>query len=209
MSASFHIRRVLSRLRLSLLTIILTLCLLRKVIELLAESIPGVVIQIAAILATIQEGEESAGVGASWLSLITSGFSAGLISAMISYDYDTDPIKRETSPLLYGYIPAKSRNRMLAFSSMVLFSAGMLYIRCTIVVLLGSIHKRWSFLYIFGDLVLHLLIRFARDDIWHWLSLGSTAMDFLGSIIIRSITKLVMDFSSLVHFRSPLEVGGT
>jgi len=57
-----------------------------KTAELFAEAIPGVIIQLLAILTS-----EMDTTAASWLSLGASVLSAGFICASISYDYDTDP----------------------------------------------------------------------------------------------------------------------
>lgn len=59
-----------------------------KGVEMVAEAIPGVIIQLSAIMETYAEGKEpSFGIMSSLLiSLMTTGFT----SASISYDWDTD-----------------------------------------------------------------------------------------------------------------------
>ncbi|GMI44875.1 hypothetical protein TrCOL_g12708 [Triparma columacea] len=95
-----------------------------KVIEMFSEAIPGVIIQLMAIVTSDKDVGTSA-----WLSVAVSAITTGFASATISYDWDTDPAKREYAPDFYGYIPANASKRTLVFASMLLFTAGMLLIR--------------------------------------------------------------------------------
>ena len=75
-----------------------------KGIEMFAEAIPGVIIQLMAI-ATSDKG-----VGTSaWLSVAVSAITTGFASASISYDWDTNPAKREETPDFYGVYTSKSK----------------------------------------------------------------------------------------------------
>jgi hypothetical protein len=71
-----------------------------KGVELFAESIPGIIIQIAAIATTSDRTTISRG---AWISLVMSAMSTGFIGSSISYDYDTDPTKRKQTPEFYGF----------------------------------------------------------------------------------------------------------
>jgi hypothetical protein len=173
-----------------------------KVVEMFAESIPGVIIQLMAIVTS----EKGVGTSA-WLSVAVSAITTGFASATISYDYDTDPDKREETPAFYGYIPAKASKRAVVFVSTLLFSAGMLLIRCTTIVLLGLMGGSWAFLYIGADLGLYLLVKTLRGDFWYWIPLGGN-IEIVSSILIRVVIKIIVDFTSMVHFRHPYEVGG-
>ena len=79
--------------------------IITKNIEMFAESIPGVVIQLAAIA---DLGQATPG---AVTSLTVSALSTGFISATISYDLDTDPKNRQTNPDFYGYIPNETKKR--------------------------------------------------------------------------------------------------
>jgi hypothetical protein len=173
-----------------------------KVIEMFAEAIPGVIIQLMAISTTDKDVSTSA-----WLSVAVSAITTGFASATISYDWDTDPGKREESPAHYGYIPANASKRAVVFASMLLLSAGMLLIRCTTIVLLGLMGGSWAFLYIGVDLGLYLLVKILRGDFWYWIPFGGN-VEVVSSTIIRLIVKIIVDFTSIVQFRHPLEVGG-
>jgi hypothetical protein len=173
-----------------------------KCIEMFAEAIPGVIIQLMAIASS----DKNVGTSA-WLSVAVSAITTGFTSATISYDWDTDPSRREETPAFYGYIPAKASKRTVVFVSMLLFTAGMLIIRCTTIVLLGLMGGRWVLLYIGADLGLYLLVKILRGDFWYWLPLGGNA-EIVNSIVNRVIVKIITDFTLIVHFRHPNEVGG-
>jgi hypothetical protein len=173
-----------------------------KVIEMFAEAIPGVITQLMAIATNAKEVGTSA-----WLSVAVSAITTGFASATISYDWDTDPFNREFAPDFYGYIPAKASERTVVFVSMLLFTAGMLLIRCTTIVLLGLIGGSWALLYIGADLGLYLLIKILRGDFWYWMSLGGN-IEIVSSILMRVCMKIIVDFTSIAQFRHPNEVGG-
>jgi hypothetical protein len=90
---------------------------------------------------------------------------------------------------------------------MMLLTAGMLLIRCTTIVLLGLMGGSWAFLYIGADLGLYLLVKILRGDFWYWTPLGGNA-EIANSIICRVLVKIIVDFTSVVQFRHPNEVGG-
>jgi hypothetical protein len=173
-----------------------------KITEMFAEAIPGVIIQLMAIATSAKEVGTSA-----WLSVAVSAITTGFASATISYDWDTDPSKREVAPDFYGYIPAKASKRTVVFVSMLLVTAGMLLVRCTTIVLLGLMGGSWVFLYIGADLGLYMLVKILRGDFWYWLPLGGN-IEILSSILGRVIIKIIVDFTSIMQFRHPNEVGG-
>jgi hypothetical protein len=167
-----------------------------------AEAIPGVIIQLMAIATS----EKSVGTSA-WLSVAVSAITTGFASATISYDWDTSPFSRGHTPDFYGYIPAKASKRTVVFASMLLYTAGMLLIRCTTIVLLGLMGGSWAFLYIGTDLGLYLLVKILRGDFWYCISLGGNK-EIVSSILTRVVVKIITDFTSIAQFRHPNEVGG-
>jgi hypothetical protein len=170
--------------------------------EMFAEAIPGVIIQLMAI-ATNDGGVSDA----AWVSLSVSALTTGYASATISYDFDTDPVKREQVPDFYGYVPANPTKRSIIFVAMMLVSTCMLVIRCMTIVVLGLLGGRWASLYVGADLGLYLLVKAFREDFWYWIPVGGNT-EVLNSIVIRVIVKVVTDFTSIVQFRHPNEVGG-
>ena len=145
-----------------------------KCVEMFAEAIPGVIIQLMAIATSDKDVANSA-----WLSVAVSAITTGFASATISYDFDTDPARREVAPDFYGYIPAKASKRTVVFVSMLLFTAGILLIRCTTIVLLGLMGGSWVFLYIGADLGLYMFVKILRGDFWYWISSGAVSYTHL------------------------------
>jgi hypothetical protein len=167
-----------------------------------AEAIPGVIIQLMAIATSDKKVGTTA-----WLSVAVSAITTGFASATISYDWDTDPTRREQGPDFYGYIPAKASKRTVVFVSMLLLTAGMLLIRCMTIALLGLMGGSWAFLYIGADLGLYILVKILRGDFWYWMPLGGN-IEIVSSILARVIIKINTDFTSIVQHRHPGEVGG-
>jgi hypothetical protein len=104
-------------------------------------------------------------------------------------------------------VPANPTKRLIIFVSMALFSAGMLVIRCMTIVVLGLLGGRWVSLYIGADLGLYLLVKVLRGDFWYWIPVGGNA-EIVNSIACRLMVKVVGDFTSVVQFRHPNEIGG-
>jgi hypothetical protein len=173
-----------------------------KGIEMFAEAIPGVIIQLMAIATSDKDVADAA-----WVSLSVSALTTGYASATISYDFDTDPVKREQVPDFYGYVPSNPTKRSIVFGSMMFFSAGMLVIRCMTIVVLGQLGGSLVSLYIGADLGLYLLVKVLRGDFWYWIPAGGN-VEILSSIVCRVLVKVVTDFTSIVQFRHPNEVGG-
>jgi hypothetical protein len=89
----------------------------------------------------------------------------------------------------------------------MLFSAGMLVTRCMTIVVLGLLGGKWVSLYVGADLGLYLLLKVLRGDFWYWMPFGGNA-EIVSSIVTRVLFKVVTDFTSIVQFRHPYDVGG-
>ena len=75
------------------------------------------------------------------------------------------------------------------------------------IVLLGLLGERWALAYIGADLGLYLLVKILRGDFWYWVPLGGNA-EIVSSFIARVVVKVIADFTSIVQFRHPNELGG-
>ena len=172
-----------------------------KAIEMLSEAIPGVIIQMMSILNTQETGT---GV---WISIIVSAFSTGFISATLSYDWDTNPTKRENMPSFYGYIPAEASKRTIVFMALICVSAGNLLIRCFTIVMLSVSNMNYAFTYIGVDLAIFLLIKVLQGDFLYHIPIGGK-IEYVVSLLCRCIGKIVNDFTTIVQLRHPGEIGG-
>ena len=98
-----------------------------KCIELFAESIPGILIQLSAILSALGKGQ---GVSlASKISLLISVLTTGFMSATISFEFDTDPKKRAFNPGFYGFVPDSANRRAILLLSMFFTSGLQVFIK--------------------------------------------------------------------------------
>jgi hypothetical protein len=75
------------------------------------------------------------------------------------------------------------------------------------IVVLGLLGGSRVSLYIGADLGLYLLVKILREDFWYWIPAGGN-VEIVSSIVGRLLVKVVTDFTSIVQFRHPNEVGG-
>ena len=139
-------------------------------------------------------------------SILISAATTGLASSTVSFDWDVDPVKRKETPDFYGYIP-DGASRTAIFACMTLNSALQLLSRSFCAAILMLVEKKYFFWYAAGDMALYFLQKVLRGDFWYWMPVGGKA-EFAVSIIGRVVGKIITDFTSLVHFRHPNEVGG-
>ena len=173
-----------------------------KCAEMFAEAIPGVIIQLSAILS----GDGGTSTGAT-VSLAVSALTTGFVSASLSYDWDTDPRGRSENPEFYGYILNSATPRTAVFIAMLLLSSAMLLVRTLILVLLGLASRSAAFLYIGIDMGLYLTYKVLRSDFYYWMPLEGS-LEIIASLLCRIIVKVITDFTSNTQLRHPNEVGG-
>ena len=178
-----------------------------KLVEVFAESIPGIIIQLNAIISTINSGEKEVTTTA-YLSLLVSLLSTGFISATLSYDFDTDPQKRAFNPEFYGYAPDDGRKRAFLFFTMILLSATQVLIKAILIIVLASIGSWFSLYYLLGDIAFYLLYKLARRDLTYWVPLEGV-LGLIISGLFRVVIKFVVDFTAIIQFRHPYDVSNS
>lgn len=82
----------------------MTVC---KSFEMVFESIPCSIVQIYAFILAKEKKVDA------FTSILISAATIAFTSAMISYDFDTSPTKRNKNFLFYGYTPDKSFKRFI------------------------------------------------------------------------------------------------
>jgi len=172
-----------------------------KGIETVAENIGGCVLKTYVIL----RGSDRSGMAVA--SVLISALASGWASATLSYDFDTDPVRRKESPAFYGYVPDKKISRTKLLMCMALNSASLLLARSLSMSLLLLVKKIYFLMYMSGDMALYLLYKVAREDFHYWMPVDGVA-GLLVSLLMRVGVKLVSDFTGLIHCRCPQEVGG-
>ncbi|GMH67159.1 hypothetical protein TrRE_jg8480, partial [Triparma retinervis] len=173
-----------------------------RAIEMCAEAIPGTVIQMSAFLGSSDF--------TALVSLLSSAGSAAFMSAVISYEWDTDPEGRINSQF-YGYIPRGMGRKVLIFALQFTQCFSCLFVRAAALGLLslrGGREGGYAALAFLGaELGVYFAVKIWRNDYVYWL-------DFEGwkkhaaTAIERLIVKLLTDWVSTHQFRIPYEVGG-
>jgi len=117
-----------------------------------------------------------------------------------------DPQKRKEDPAFYGYIP-DGGSRTVIFGCMVLNSALLLLVRSLSAAMLMLVKKRYFAIYMAGDMALYLLQKVARGDFHYWVPIDG-ALGLFASSVLRVVTKTVADFTGVIQFRHPYDMGG-
>ena len=73
--------------------------------------------------------------------------------------------------------------------------------------MLMLVKKKYYILYLAGDMALYLLQKVARGDFHYWVPIDG-AFGLIVSLGARVVVKTITDFTGLVHFRGPQELGG-
>ena len=164
-----------------------------------AEAIPSSVLQTYAILGDDHVSKRAV------FSVFISAACIAFASSTISMDMDTDPAKRLTSPNFYGYFPDK--NRMMVFILMNLMTTAHVLMKVLACSLMLRLSALWFWMYLGCDMGLYFLYKFARDDLRYWFDFRG-ALSWLITFVIRVTSKIVVDFTLLVHMRHSFELGG-
>jgi len=117
-----------------------------------------------------------------------------------------DPQKRKETPDFYGYIP-DGGSRTVIFGCMMLNSALLLLIRSFSAAMLILVNMRYFAMYMAGDMSLYLLQKVARGDFHYWMPVDG-ALGLLMSLLMRVFVKTITDFTGVIQFRHPGEMGG-
>jgi hypothetical protein len=172
------------------------------------ESIPGCIIQVQTIVWLYQAGTLPS--SAALISVIISALSTGFTSAIFTFDYDVDPAGRAMDPDFYGMIPDGSLGRTIVFVCLVLQSALLLLIRSLGAAMLMEIGELYFLGYMTLDHGLFWVNLFARNDALVFLGSSSDncAHIIIGTFLVRTAFKVIVDYTGLVQFRGPGLVGG-
>jgi hypothetical protein len=160
----------------------------------------GALLQVFAYFDLLKSGGSS---NSALVSIAISALTTGFSSATLSYDMDTDPLKRREHPRFYGYIPHEPATRTLMFVCLTFNSAALLGLRSFSASLLMMLSKRFIFVYVAVDVLVFFAYLIYRKDFRHHMQLN----DALG-FLMRLMTKVIGDWTGLVHLRHPVEMSG-
>jgi len=144
---------------------------------------------------------------AALLSMCLSALTTGLTSKNISRNYDLEPMRRKNTPSFYGYLPRDTTKRTIMGVCMVLSSTALLLLRSFGAAMLMLAEKRYFVLYMAGDMGLYLLQKVLRGDFHYWTPIDGV-VGLIVSLVARMGIKTITDFTGLIQFRHPGELGG-
>jgi hypothetical protein len=173
-----------------------------RAIELVFESIPGTVLQLAALI----HAKEVDSVA--YFALVSSVITATSMSAYMSWDWDIDKGKRKEMPYFYGYIPKKSLARK-AIVAIALFvcSVCCLLARYLICVCLAQKGLDVVAAVLASEMPNYFVAKAFVGDFVYWAQKYGVA-GYTLSFLDRFTTKVLIDWTFFVQGRIPTEVGG-
>ena len=95
----------------------------------------------------------------------------------------------------------------MSFGCLILNGAVLLLLRSFGAAMLIVANKNYFIAYMAGDTTLYLLLKVAQNDLWYWMPVDGAAGMTL-SLWMRVSLKVVVDYTGVVQFRAPGEIGG-
>jgi len=173
-----------------------------RCIELVFESIPGTVLQLAALI----HAKEVDNVV--YFALTSSIVTAGSVSAYISWDWDVDKEARKMVPSFYGYIPKKSLSRKVIVAiSLFVGSVCCLLVRSLACVCLAQKGLDVVAAVLASEMLIFFVAKAAVGDFMFWTP-NYGIVGYLFAFLARFMSKILVDWTFLVQARIPTELGG-
>ena len=95
----------------------------------------------------------------------------------------------------------------MIFGCMIVNGSLLLLVRSFSAAMLMLAGTKYLVMYMVGDMALYLVLKVARGDFHYWIPIDGM-LGVLVSLISRVIAKTIVDFTGIVHFRHPYELGG-
>ena len=177
-----------------------------KQIEAVFEAVPQMAVQYFAFVVAFRAGELSK---AAVTSIFVSALTAAYAQAVIGYDGDVDPDRREKMGLIYGYVPDRKVERALVLVFSALFGACQLLIRCFS---LGLYYNTFGGASTMGVMTIELALMLAgvwivQGTLFYWIPAeGAPAVIIaFGARLTHYVTTTT---SPCLQFRHPYDLGG-
>jgi len=135
--------------------------------------------------------------------VLTTAFT----SATIAFDWDVSPSKRSYAPAFYGYVPDGNKARLTVFLLMFLIMIAHVTSTSMGMAFLFTISPSSAYAYLAASTGVYLLYRACRGDLYYWMPVEGKTGWFV-SIMFRVIVKVIADYTGLIQFRHPKELGG-
>ncbi|GMH88715.1 hypothetical protein TrVE_jg994 [Triparma verrucosa] len=174
-----------------------------RCIEMLIEAVPNAAIQLAAILGA--NGDRSF---LAMISLFSSLSTGAFLSAVTSYEWDTNREQRRKNPLFYGYVPEGTFAKLNTFVALFMLSYFNLLVRSTWVILLPlKVGSLTTLAALSSEMIIYFIWKGARKDFSSFFRLrGVPGVMF--AFVYTFFSKGVADWTGMVHLRFPHSLGG-
>ncbi|GMI22703.1 hypothetical protein TeGR_g13156 [Tetraparma gracilis] len=172
-----------------------------KAAEVATEGVPGLVLQLFAVLMSSSKERSTLAL----LSIAISAASTGLAGTSIFYDSDTDPGQRARNPKWYGLVPDQGRGKayavILAMCSLQALTKG------SAVALLAVTNSDWLRGYIAIDVGIYFGYKLVRGEYLNYVPLPFWPSAIF-STTANIIFKLVGDYTGCPSMSLPNFFGG-
>ena len=165
------------------------------------EAIPASIVQVYAFLLAKEKRVDAL------VSILISAATIAFSSSMISYDWDTSPAYRTSTPFFYGYVPDKALSRAVCFLSMMSLTFAHVLLQTFACALLAATNTIWLVYYLSADTALFILYKIVRKDFFYYVNMTGF-FRLVVAILDRVTVKTLVNFTLLMHLRNPCEVGG-
>jgi hypothetical protein len=167
---------------------------LSRITELIAESLPSIILQSYAFIKAKKKSKLAL------TSIIISAMTISFIGTIISWDFDTLPHNRHKLPTYFGYIKNDPSSRLLTFIAMFLVTVSHILMKTLSTSLLMLVNSTWLLIVMVGEMSAYLLMKLARGDMRYWFNIpGSLGM--VVSVVVRIASKLLADHTACLHMR--------
>jgi hypothetical protein len=170
-----------------------------KAIETAAEALPGSAVQIFALLKGATRSR--AAIASIVISVATTSFTASIMT----FDYDLAPKKRTANPEFYGFIPSDKRIQTLTLMLACTFCH--VTSRVFACALVAAVNKKVLVAYLGLDVALMVAFKVLRGD-FVYAALKTNAVGVVVSLLHRTVSKILVDFTGFFQGRHPYEQGG-
>ena len=170
-----------------------------KCAEMIGESIPSSVLQTYALLGASEV------TNGPLFSIVISAGSIAYASTTISLDFDTNPANRLKAPNFYGYVP--DNGRLAVMILMISISTSHVLLKVIACSLMLRLNQTWFIIYMTGDQSLYFLYKLLRGD-WRYGLLLPGLVSWVVSVFVRVMIKTIVDFTLIIHYRHPFDLGG-
>jgi len=143
------------------------------------------------------------------VSILISTMTTAFGSAMVSYDLDVSVSNRKKNPEFYGYVKDTNLERSSTFLVLMLLAAFQNLSRTIGMALLLAVSGSTTFVIMGAEMALYIVFKVLRNDFVLWIPGLEGALKYIVALIVHVVVKVLVDFTGLIHCRTPKLMGGS